>query len=97
MARTKRTHVTADGITWRVDVRNPGASNAQVFFVHPDPRRTRENRYAHYLWRGPESRNVSGRLDPAVVLDSISDAALAELFRRSMPMSGRPTIEGRSL
>lgn len=97
MARQKRTYVSADGTAWRVDVRNPGASNAQLFFVHPDPRRTRENRYAHCLWQGPEARNVSGRLDPDRVLESLSDAAVGELFRRSMPMSGRPTIEGRSL
>jgi hypothetical protein len=85
----------ADGTTWRVDVRNPGASNALVVFQHPDPRRTRESRYAHYLWRGPESQNVSGRIDPAAVLAALDDNALARLFRRSMPIAGRPTIEGR--
>src|SRR5687767_12979289 len=96
MAREQRTYAGPDGTVWRVDVRNPGASNAQVFFVHPDPRRTRENRYAHYLWRGPEARNVSGRVDPVAVLAMLTDPVVTELFRRSMPMSARPTIEGRS-
>jgi hypothetical protein len=95
MARTKRSFTGPDGTAWRVDVRNPGASNAHLFFVHPDPRRTRENRYAHVLWRGAESLNTSGRLDPVSVLDSLSDEQIAGLFRRSMPVAGRPTIEGR--
>lgn len=85
----------AGGTAWRIDVRNPGASNAIVVFQHPDPQRTRESRYAHYLWRGPESQNVSGRIDPVAVLAALDDAALARLFRRSMPIAGRPTIEGR--
>ena len=78
-------------------MRNPGASNVQVFYGHPDPTRTRENRYAHYLWQGPEALNVSSRLDPATVLDSLTDDMIAHLFLRSMSMSGRPTIEGRAV
>jgi hypothetical protein len=85
----------ADGTHWRVDVRNPGSSNAIVVFRHPDPQRTRESRYAHYLWKGPESQNVSGRIDPAAVLAALDETALAKLFRRSMPIAGRPTIDGR--
>jgi hypothetical protein len=96
MARARRTFVGNDGMTWRIDVRNPGSSNALVVFSHPDPSRTRESRYAHYLWTGPESQNVSGRIDPAAVLSSLDDAALAKLFRRSMPIAGRPTIEGKA-
>ena len=87
---------TAGGTSWRVDVRNPGASNAIVVFQHPDPQRTRESRYAHYLWKGPESQNVSGRIDPAAVLALLDEPTLAKLFRRSMPIAGRPTIDGRT-
>jgi hypothetical protein len=94
MAPTGKVFV-ADGTQWRVDVRNPGASNAIVVFGHPDPERTRESRYAHYLWRGPESQNVAGRIDPAAVLAALDETALAKLFRRSMPIAGRPTIDGR--
>ena len=97
MAKVKRTYADAGGTTWRVTVNNVGASNAQVIFQHPDPRRTRQNRYAHYLERGPESQNVSGRVDPAAVLEKLDDAALAHLFRRSMPIAGHPTIEGRTV
>ena len=97
MARNVRTFVDGSGTNWRVKVDSPGASNAQVLFTHPDPARTRENRYAHYLWRGPESQHVSGRIDPRAVLDALDDAKLAQLFRRSMPMAGRPTIFGQPL
>jgi hypothetical protein len=94
MASARRTYVGADGTTWAIDVRNPGSSNALVVFSHPDPRRTRESRYAHYIWQGVEAQNVSGRIDPVAVLALLDDAALARLFRRSMPIAGRPTIRG---
>ena len=97
MAANRRTFVSANGTTWRVDVRNVGASNAQIGFTHPDPRRTRESRYAHYLWHGPEAQNVSGHIDPAAILALLDDATLAQLFRRSMAMAGRPTILGQTV
>ena len=87
----------ADGTPWRVEVRSPGSSNALVVFTHPDPQRTRESRYAHYVWAGPESQNVSSRIDPAAVLARLDGAALARLFRRSMPIAGRPTIGGHTV
>jgi hypothetical protein len=76
-------------------MRNPGASNAQVVFLHPDPTRTREHRYAHFIARGPESQNVTGRVDVDAALAELDDAALGGLFRRSMVIAGHPTIDGR--
>jgi hypothetical protein len=64
-------------------------------FRHPDPRRTREHRYAHYIARGPESQNVTGRVDTRAALAELDDAALARYFRRSMAIAGHPTINGR--
>jgi hypothetical protein len=96
MAPSNNKVFVANGLSWRIDVRNPGSSNAIVVFQHPDPQRTRESRYAHYLWRGPESQNVSGRIDPAAVLSALDDTTLTKLFRRSMPIAGRPTIDGRA-
>ncbi|HYV96968.1 MAG TPA: hypothetical protein VE967_05910 [Gemmatimonadaceae bacterium] len=95
MAQSGVVYESSDGLRWRVDVRNPGSSNALVVFTHPDPQRTRENRYANYVWKGVESQNVSGRIDPQAVLRSLDSEALNRLFRRSMPMTGRPTIGGR--
>ena len=94
MAAGARVFTSNDGMVWKVDVRNPGSSNALVVFTHPDTRRTRENRYAQYIWQGPESQNVSSRIEPAAVLERLDDATLARLFRRSSPMAGRPTIAG---
>jgi hypothetical protein len=76
-----------DGTTWGVEVRNPGASNAVVLFHHPDGDSTRLHRYAWYITGGPESQNVTGRLNTRAVLDSLADADIQRLFRRSMPVS----------
>jgi hypothetical protein len=76
-----------DGTTWGVEVQNPGASNAVVLFRHPDGDTTRLHRYAWYITRGAESQNVTGRLNKRDVLDSLTDADIQRLFRRSMPVS----------
>ena len=76
-----------DGSTWGVEVQNPGASNAVVIFRHPDGSTARSDRYAWYITRGSESQNVTGRLNKHAVLDSLGDADLQRLFRRSMPVS----------
>ena len=94
MAKMRRTYRSEDGTDWRIDVRNPGASNALVVFTHPDPQRSRQSRYAHYIWKGPESLDVSRRIDPAAVLALLDDAALSNLFRQSIALAGRPTIAG---
>jgi len=72
-----------DGTTWGVEVQNPGSSNAIVVFRHADGL----DRYAWYITRGSESQNVTGRLNRRTVLDSLADADLQRLFRRSMPVS----------
>lgn len=86
MARM-RGFTAPDGTTWGVEVRNPGASNAVVVFRHPDADTTRRDRYAWYITGGAESQNVTGRLNTRAVLDSLADADIQRLFRRSMPVS----------
>jgi hypothetical protein len=71
-----------DGRPWRVEVTNPGSSNALVLFRHPDAT-THLDRYAWYIARGPEARNVTGRLDPASVLAALGERDLQRLFRSS--------------
>lgn len=87
MKKGKRAFRAPDGTVWGLDVRARGASNAMVVFHHPDPSTSRLNRYAWYLSRSPEARDVRNRLDPAEVLRAITDEQLAMLFRRSMPVS----------
>ncbi len=97
MSERARTYRDAQGTVWTVTVQTPGASNAQLNFLHPDGRSSRDNRYAQITWGGRESQNTSGRVDPAVVLASLDDAAVGRYFRRSMSMAGRPVLNGRVL
>lgn len=71
-----------DGISWQVEITNPGASNAIVIFRYPD-NTARKDRYAWYLARGPEARNVTGRLDPKSVLQALTERDLQRLYRSS--------------
>jgi hypothetical protein len=82
-----KTFASPDGVLWGVEVQNPGSSNAMVVFRHPDGGSSRKDRYNWYISRGPEARSVTSRLSPKRVLDSLDDAALAQLFRRSMRVS----------
>jgi len=82
-----RTWASPDGITWRIEVSNPGSSNAIVRFRHPSGRSSRLDRYNWFISQGPEARSVTSRLSPGKVLDSLDDAELARLFRRSMSIS----------
>jgi hypothetical protein len=76
-----------DGVLWTVKVDLPGSSNAMVVFRHPDGASSRKDRYNWYLSHGPEARSVTARLDKDAVLASLNDTTLAQLFRRSMPVS----------
>lgn len=82
-----RVFQTADGTRWGVEVQSPGASNAMVVFHHPNGRTARLDRYGWVQVNRPEAQNVTARLDPATVLDSLTDRELARLFRRSMRIS----------
>jgi hypothetical protein len=84
---------TADGTRWGVEVQLPGPSSANVVFHHPDPGTSRKDRYTRFEWRGPEAADVRGHLDAAKVRAALSDAKMAELFRRSMPIGwGAPAF-----
>jgi hypothetical protein len=76
-----------DGIIWGVDVTLPGSSNAMVLFRHPNGRSARLDRYNWFLSNGPEARSVTSRLLPKQILESLTDADVARLFRRSMAIS----------
>ncbi len=98
-----RAYTSPDGTQWRVEARAPGASNIMVVFHHPDVSTSRLNRYAWINWTGIESRDVAARLDRKDVLEGLSDAELARLFRRSMPIATNarrwrnPAVESHAL
>ena len=90
MPRIKfRPFSSPDGVRWGVEVPKEtiGASNAMVVFHHPNGRTARRDRYAWVTVDSPEARDVTARLDPREVLDSLDDQQLARLFRRSMLIS----------
>jgi hypothetical protein len=84
-----RTFQTADGTRWTAQVRAPGASQVMVVFLHADRTRSALDRYAYWANPGPEAEDVTARLTPATVLRDLDDAALAELFRRSIPIAAQ--------
>lgn len=85
-----------DGVLWVVDVDLAGSSNAMVLFYHPGGKNARMDRYAWYISNGPEARSVTSRLAKGKVLESLTDADLARLYRRSMSVSRPDAIIGRS-
>lgn len=80
------TYSAPDGIQYSVEVAVPAASNAVVYFRHPDGGHVRLDRYNWYICNGPEARSVTSRLDPKLVEQSLDQQMLARLFRRSMPV-----------
>ncbi|MGZ8379625.1 MAG: hypothetical protein ACXWZS_09890 [Gemmatirosa sp.] len=79
----RRAYRAPDGTTWTVEVRAPGASNAMVVFLHPDPT-SRQDRYNWFLAQGASASDVTSRLSSATVLSSLDDRALLRLLRKSM-------------
>jgi hypothetical protein len=65
----------------------PGATNAMIVFEHPDGSTSRRDRYNWVNIAGPGARNVTSRADATAVLRELTDAQIALLFRRSMPIS----------
>ena len=82
-----RSYISPDGTNWHVQVTLPGATNAMIVFEHPDGATSRRDRYNWVNIAGPGARNVTSRADARAVLRELTDAQIALLFRRSMPIS----------
>ncbi len=94
MARDIRSFTGPDGTNWGVEVQLPGASNAMVVFHHPGGATARLDRYAWFLWNGPEARSVTSRVTAEKVMSALTPDNTALLFRRSMPVStNQPALE----
>ena len=76
-----------EGINWVIDVDLAGSSNAMVIFRHPGDKNGRLDKYNWFISNGPEARSVTSRLPKKKIIESLSDADLARLYRRSMPIS----------
>jgi hypothetical protein len=88
------TYRSADGIEWRVGVRLPTNSNAMIVFAHPASFRTgRMDRYAWLNSHSAKAHDPRSRLDSATVAKGLTEAEVAALFRRSMPVhTDRPSF-----
>jgi hypothetical protein len=87
MSAPTRSYTSPDGTNWLVQVMLPGATNAMIVFEHPDGSTSRRDRYNWVNIAGPGARNVTSRADATAVLRELTDAQIALLFRRSMPIS----------
>jgi len=87
MTASTRRYTGPDGTNWIVQVMLPGATNAMIVFEHPDGGTSRRDRYNWVNIAGPGARNVTSRADASAVLRELTDAQIALLFRRSMPIS----------
>jgi hypothetical protein len=82
-----REYRSPDGLNWKVVVKLPSHSSAMLIFQHPDGRSSAGDRYAWLNVSGATALNPRERLQAKSLLDSLTDADLARLFRRSMQVS----------
>jgi hypothetical protein len=87
MARDFISYRDAEGTDWGVEVQLPGSSNAMIVFHHPGGRTARLDRYAWFIWNGPEARSVTSHIAADKVFSALTPEKLALLFRKSMPVS----------
>ena len=82
-----RVFQSPDGLRWKVDVKLPSHSGAMLLFNHPDGRSSAGDRYAWMNIEGATAGNPRERLSTKALMDSLTDAEVARLFRRSMMVS----------
>ncbi len=88
-----RLYQTPDGLTWRVLVQLPSHSGGMLVYQHPDGQSSALDRYA---WiNSAQTTDPRERLSAKSLLDSLSDADLARLFRRSMMVSANRDFVNR--
>ena len=80
-----RTYESPDGIRWNVLVQLPSHSSAMLVYQHPDGQSSKLDRYA---WiNSATTTDPRERLTAKDVMDRLTDADIARLFRRSMMVS----------
>ncbi|HEX6314762.1 MAG TPA: hypothetical protein VFZ73_07880 [Gemmatimonadaceae bacterium] len=86
---------TPDGLTWNVVVQLPSHSSAMLLFRHPDGQSSKLDRYA---WiNSVVTKDPRERLAAKDVMERLSDAEIARLFRRSMMVSWNRDMATREL
>ena len=90
-----REYRTPDGLTWKVVVQLPSHSGGMLVYRHPDGQSSKLDRYA---WiNSAQTTDPRERLSAKSLLDSLSDAEIARLFRRSMMISANRDFTTRNM
>ena len=90
-----REYETPDGIRWKVVVKLPSHSGAMLVYQHPDGRTSRLDRYA---WiNSMQTTDPRERLSAEDVMNRLTDADVARLFRRSMLVSWNRDFAARDM
>jgi hypothetical protein len=79
-----RPYSTPEGATWNVDVKLPSHSGAMLVFQHAGGQSVAADRYAWINAALEATTDPRERLKAGTMLDGLSDAEIARLFRRSM-------------
>ena len=86
--KASRVYRAPDGLNWKVLVKLPSHSSAMLVFQHPDGRSSAGDRYAWMNVTSATAMNPRERLSAEKLMESLTDAEIARLFRRSMVVSG---------
>ena len=90
-----RTYESPDGIRWTVLVQLPSHSSAMLVYQHPDGQSSKLDRYA---WiNSATTTDPRERLTAKDVMDRLTDADIARLFRRSMMVSYNRDFAARDM
>jgi hypothetical protein len=90
-----REYQTPDGIRWNVVVQLPSHSSAMLVYQHPDGQSSKLDRYA---WiNSVQVTDPRERLSAKDVMERLTDADIARLFRRSMMVSANRDFALRNM
>ena len=93
--KPKREYQSPDGLTWRVLVQLPSHSGAMLVYQHPNGKSSALDRYA---WiNSVKTTDPRERLTAKSVMELLSDAEIARLFRRSMMVSANRDFVARDM
>ena len=88
----KREYQSPDGTRWRVLVKLPSHSSAMLVYQHPSAKLDR------YAWiNSATTTDPRERLTAKDVMDRLTDADIARLFRRSMMVSWNRDFAARDM
>jgi hypothetical protein len=90
-----REYQSPDGIRWKVLVQLPSHSSAMLVYQHPDGQSSKLDRYA---WiNSVQVTDPRERLSAKDVMERLTDADIARLFRRSMMVSANRDFALRNM